>query len=121
MTEYDIQKSFFEWVYHREVRDERYRLIHHTPNSSQFTIGHGVKMKRIGLRSGIPDVFVPIASKGFHGLYIEFKSEKGKLNKNQRDVIKQLRKQGYRVEIIRCPREAAEVVMHHMRYAEVDI
>ena len=45
----------------------------HIPNEGKRSTAYGARMKRIGLRSGFPDLFFPVARGGFHGLFVEMK------------------------------------------------
>ena len=40
-------------------------------------------MKRQGVKAGVPDICLPVARNGYHGLYIELKAGKNKATKNQ--------------------------------------
>lgn len=54
-----------------------------------------VKMKRTGYVKGFPDMMF-LEPVGKHlGLFIELKTEKGVLSKEQKDWLKQLNKRGY--------------------------
>lgn len=56
----------------------------HTPNEAKRSIGLGVKLKRAGLKSGIPDVVIITPTKlGHVGLCIELKVGKNKMTNNQ--------------------------------------
>lgn len=44
-----------------------------------------VKMKREGVIKGVWDIFLPIPKGGWCGFYMEFKSEKGCLSKEQKE------------------------------------
>lgn len=50
--------------------------IVHIPNEGKRSAAQGAKMKRMGLSKGFPDLFIPIARKGFHGLFIELKRDR---------------------------------------------
>ena len=54
----------------------------HVANEGKRSISYHAKMKRMGLKSGCPDIIVEY----FPGklLYIELKNEKGKLSNNQK-------------------------------------
>lgn len=48
------------------------------------------------IRHGIPDLVLPVARKGYHGLFIELKREKGgKVTPEQSEYIEELNNQGY--------------------------
>ncbi len=72
----------------------------HIPNESKRSVAYGAKMKRMGLRKGFPDIFIPTARKDFHGLFIELKRDrKSRVNPEQTAWITYLNKQGYKAMI----------------------
>lgn len=67
------------------------------------------KLKREGARPGIPDLVIPYARKGYHGLYIEVKRPGGVLSKQQKSFMRFLNDNGYlaimladATEIVNC-------------------
>ena len=79
-SESSQQKALFAWaaIEARSGRKEL-RLLFHVPNGG--TRGEtersreiaGGNLKAEGVRSGVPDVALLVARKGFHGLFIEMK------------------------------------------------
>lgn len=52
-------------------------------------------LKRQGVKAGVPDLVLPVARCGYHGLYIELKAQGGSVQKSQKEFIKRLGQQGY--------------------------
>lgn len=74
-----------------------------------------VKFKRSGVKSGIPDICVPLPSGSYHGLYIELKRRKGsRISDNQIYWLAYLREKGYYAEIAYGFDEAKEMVLHYL-------
>ena len=48
--------------------------IVHIPNEGKRTVSYGAKLRRMGMKKGFPDLFIPKAAKGKHGLFIEGES-----------------------------------------------
>lgn len=48
---------------------------------------------------GVPDLFIPHANRFYHGLFIEMKTEKGRLSPEQKEVIPRLEAEGYKVAV----------------------
>lgn len=60
------------------------------PNGGVRSIGLAVKLKKEGVKSGVPDLFLPRLN-----LFIEMKTRTGKLSKNQKEWFKILEDCGY--------------------------
>ena len=58
------------------------------------------RMKKEGVRAGVPDLFLAVPKGEFHGLFIEMKKPKGgRVSKNQSSMMKLLSEQGYRSKV----------------------
>lgn len=49
----------------------------------------------MGVKPGVPDLFLPVPRGKFHGLFIELKSSTGRLTDNQRQWLQDLAASGY--------------------------
>jgi len=109
-NEHNIQVASINWFRYQYPS----QLIMSIPNGGQRNKIVAGKMKAEGVLSGVPDIFIPAARNGFHGLWIELKSGKNKLTDNQRIVIGELMKQGYRCEICYSLDEFMNVVNKYL-------
>lgn len=89
-------------------------LIWHTGNGGKRNLREAVKLKRMGVLAGVPDLFIPHAAKFCHGLFIELKSKNGVLGLNQKEIIKILKESGYRVEICKSINQFQFVVKDYL-------
>ena len=94
--EAQIQRQLFSWAAQNAVRYPELRLLFHVPNEGKRSVISGYNLKIAGLKVGVPDLCLPVARSGYHGLYIELKSENGRLQDHQRQWIDDLNKQGYK-------------------------
>ena len=74
-------------------------LLFAIPNGGARNLITGAIMRREGVVSGVPDLFLAHANFFHYGLFIEMKSAKGKLSESQKNVIDKLQLVGYHVEI----------------------
>lgn len=95
VSEHDIQKACIEWF---RLKYPKY-LIYAIPNGGQRNKIVAAKLKAEGVLSGIPDLHIPVAKQGFHGLYIEMKAGKNKARENQISVMQKLSNEGFRCEV----------------------
>jgi hypothetical protein len=85
------------------------------PNGGRRTLLEGVKFKRTGVQSGVPDMVIPIPSGGYHGLFIEMKRAKGGvLFTNQVYWLSLLRDKDYYAEVAYGFEEARDIVTHYL-------
>ena len=69
------------------------------------------KMHRIGLKPGVPDLFICRASGLFHGLYIEMKRKHGGVvSADQKRWIRLLLEEGYLAKVCRGADKAIELI-----------
>ena len=77
----------------------------------------GAKLKRMGMRKGIPDLFLAYPRVCYGGLYIEMKTPKGRLSKEQKEYSNILRNIGYKWVLCRSFDEFKKEIE---KYLEVD-
>ena len=91
------------------------RLLHHSPNGGHRNVMEAAKFKQMGVRAGYPDLTLLVPRKGFHALFIEMKTPKGKQSEHQREYQKELEEQGYKYIICRSVEEFIKQVDDYMR------
>lgn len=111
------QTWLFNWAaYMQRLRWPELELMHHIPNGGYRSPVEGMRLKAQGVKAGIPDIFLPVARGGWHGLYIEMKRQHGgRVSPEQKDVIEKLRAQGYRVEVCKGFQQAADVIEAYLQ------
>lgn len=83
-TEDSEQKWLFEWSQQPSIQ-EKYpdlEMLYHIPNERSDKVQASI-LKQMGVKSGVPDLHLPVASGGYHSLYIELKALDGKPDYNQ--------------------------------------
>ena len=109
------QELLFRWTEYMAGQFPEIKLLHHIPNGGKRNKSEAAKLKRQGVKAGVPDLFLPVARCGFHGLYIEMKYDKNKPTQKQNDWIEALRKEGYAVVIAYGWGEASEVITKYFK------
>lgn len=84
--------------------------IVHIPNEGKRGLAYANTLKRMGLRPGFPDLFVPLARGGYHGLFVEMKSDKGKPSEKQKEWLRALNKEGYACTVCRSADDAIKMI-----------
>lgn len=92
------------------------KLLHHVPNEGKRA--NGTVLKAAGVIAGIPDLCLPVARRGYHGLYIEMKFGENKPTKQQIEVMTRLKEQGYKVCTAYSVDEARSVIRYYLARAD---
>lgn len=114
-TESVEQQRLFDWAKRESGRWPELELLYHIPNEGKRSRKTGARLKAEGLRKGVPDICLPVARCGCHGLYIELKRTRGgRVTKDQLDWIDDLTKQGYMAAVRLGWEEAAEMIEKYL-------
>lgn len=127
-TEDVEQIQLFRWAEWQACRYPVLGMLYHVPNGGKRGKAEAGRFRDMGVKAGVPDVFLPqpFVEKGgvlkYAGLYIEMKRTKGgTVEPEQKEWIRNLRAQGYAVEVCRGWEVAAAVIMDYLegRYSPI--
>lgn len=91
MSENYEQKQLIQWC---RTRPELQYLFH-IPNESVGGQGWMIRNRQMGVKSGVPDLMLPIPSQGYHGMFIEMKAKGGRVSDVQSKWLEALNQFGY--------------------------
>lgn len=101
----------FRWA---EYRPDL-KLMHAIPNGGKRDIQTAARLKAEGVKPGVPDIFLPVARGGKHGLYIELKRRKGgTVSAAQEAWIRALALQGYQCAVCHGWEAAKDEIERYM-------
>jgi len=119
VPEHEIQAEVIRWAKMYEGIYPELWLLHAIPNGGKRNLKEAVKFKREGVKAGVPDLFMPVARMGYHGLYIEMKNKEGRLTANQQEWHERLKKQNYAVMTCYSDIEAKEQIVKYLNSQEI--
>ena len=108
------QAALFRWAEFARARLPELTLLHAIPNGGHRHKATAARLKAEGVKRGVPDLCLPVARNGAHGLYIELKTERGKATPEQLGWIRALRRQGYAAEVCRGWESARSMIEHYL-------
>jgi hypothetical protein len=109
------QEQYFKWVYANQIKIPELQLVNGSMNGVRVPVSIIKKLKGQGLRSGIPDIDIPVRRLRYSGLRIELKRIKGgSVSPEQKRYHELLRRQGYRVDVCRGWREAVTSTIEYL-------
>jgi len=113
-TEDEEQILLMQWAQYQ--RDPRVALLFHIPNGGIRNIATAKRLKTLGVRAGVPDLFLPVPNATYHGLWIELKRRRGGvISALQLEWIEALRKQGYLVIVAKGAGEAIDAITAYLQ------
>ena len=117
MTEAQEQATLFRWAAQPSMRAKypELKLLHHVKNETKEGPAQVRIDKTQGVKKGVPDLCLPVARGGYHGLYIEMKTAKGRLSPEQKWWLEELNGQRYKAVMCRGWKEAAGVLEEYLK------
>jgi len=129
ITESEHQKVVIEWSRLHEKKWPCLKYLYACPNEGKHKPQYRKHQAQMGLKAGVPDIFLPLPSvynggpeplmcgevTAAHGLFIELKAGKNKPTEAQQGYIDYLREQGYQVEVCYSAGEAIKVIESYLK------
>ncbi len=112
-TESQLQVQCIRWYDYQYPHFRQ--LLFSIPNGGKRGLITAVNMKREGARKGIADLFLSIPKRDYHGMYLELKSGKNDLTKEQQEFKKEVEKRNYKFEVIRSFDEFQREVEQYLK------
>lgn len=113
------QIQLFTWARWQACKYPELELMYHIPNGGSRSKAEAGRFKAMGVKAGVPDIFLPCSRGGYHGLYVEMKRVKGgRVSPEQREVIPRLQAQGYKVIVCRGMEAARDEIIKYLEESE---
>lgn len=110
------QTRLFQWARMQQERWPELRLLYHIPNGGSRHRLEAIHLKQQGVRAGVPDLCLPVARDGCHGLYVEMKRSKGgRVSPEQVAWMDALKAEGYMVAVCQGWEMASEVILRYLK------
>ena len=136
-TEDTEQMCLFRWADAQSGKYPELSLMYHIPNGGKRTKAEAGRFRAMGVKSGVPDIFLPhgfhvldfvgpgqfnfdgtqyaVTETRYNGLYIELKRQRGgTVSATQKQWISALRNAGYAVEVCKGWEAAAAVITNYL-------
>lgn len=109
------QIGVIEWAEWHTPQYPELKLLHHIPNGGKRNATEAARFKAMGVKAGVPDLFLPVPRGGYAGLYIEMKYGRNRTTDRQKEWMHALRQQGYKVEVCYSGAEATQELEKYLR------
>ena len=114
-TESQEQIALFEWAALHTRRYPELDLLYHIPNGGHRHKTTAIRLKREGVKAGVPDLCLPVPRGVYHGLYIELKAGRNSTTDNQNRWLQALAENGYCTAICHGWEAASQAIINYLR------
>lgn len=90
-------------------------LLYAIPNGARTSMSVARRLKAEGMKSGVPDLCLPVARGGWFGMFIEMKRRDGRTSTEQRGWHGRLTAQNYFVRICFSGEEAIQALRAYLK------
>lgn len=108
------QAALFAWAEYSKGKYPELESMYAIPNGGKRDKIEAAHLKKQGVKSGVPDICLPVARGGYHALYIEMKHGQNKPTQNQKRWISALRKLGNAAEVCYGVSEAKRLIVNYL-------
>jgi hypothetical protein len=122
MSESSEQSAVITWAGMNEYRFPQLRWLYSSLNGIPIPASKATRariigrMKAEGMKAGVPDLFLPVARHGYHGLFIEMKrSDGGVLSELQKEFMQFADENGYLDKVCHGYEEAVESLEWYLK------
>lgn len=114
LIEHEEQKKLIRWAKNMESEIVELISLYAIPNAGKRSFAAAKYYKDEGLRTGFPDLCLPVGSWGYHALYIEMKVKPNTVKPAQKEWAERLKSMGNMVVVCWSVEEAIEAILHYL-------
>jgi len=114
MSEHHQQVALISWARSMAGQIPELKMLYANPLGGKRAIKTGKMLKAEGVRAGIPDLTLPVPSRGFHGMFIEMKYGRNTVTALQERWIEKLREYGYYCPVCYSFEAARESILWYL-------
>ena len=108
------QITVIQWARLQENTYPELKWLHHCPNGGSRNRNEAVKLKQMGVKSGVSDLCLPIPRGIYCGLYIEMKYGAGRQQPTQKEFLSDMATAGHFVATCYSANSAIEVIKEYI-------
>lgn len=112
------QKTLIAWANLQSKKHVELKMLFHIPNEGKRNPRTGAELKRLGMRAGVPDLFLAVPRMQnnvlYGGLFIEMKVNNNKCTENQKKWIRMLMDYGYQCKVCYSADEAIKIIKEYL-------
>ncbi len=83
------------WAHWNTNKHEELKWLHHIPNGGSRNKAEATKLKQMGVKAGVADLFLPCPKGIYCGMYIEMKYGNNRHTDKQKEFLADMAENGY--------------------------
>ena len=116
-TEHAMQCAVIKACRYLEREHPEVKYLFSVPNGGHRHIAVAARLKASGVKSGVPDLFLPLPVPGGPaGFWLEMKAPGGVTSQNQQDYLRFLAEVGFKVEVHYSAQTAVDSIRAYLDY-----
>ncbi len=117
----DNQKALMQWANLATIGGVKVGdYLFAIPNGGKRNPREAARLKAQGVKSGVSDLFLPVTTDCYHGLWIEMKSKAGRATENQVIWGSRMLRQGYDFRVCYSATEAINCIKEYLEINEIN-
>ncbi len=108
------QICLMDWASSAVCRFPELRWLYHIPNGGTRNMQEAVKLKRMGVKSGVSDIHLPFPHGKYHGLYIEMKYGRNTATQEQVEFMCDMKEAGHFVAVYHDAQSAISLIEQYI-------
>lgn len=115
------QIQVINWAHWHTAKYPELKWLHHIPNGGSRNRIEAAKLKEMGVKAGVSDLFLPCSKGIYHGMYIEMKFGDNRQTEKQKEFLADMAGNGYFVVTCYSAEKAIQVIEAYINLPYIEI
>lgn len=113
--EHNLQCSIVQWASLHKGRYPELESLYAIKNEGLRSLRLGKDFIESGMKRGMPDLCLPVPRGGYGALFIELKSDSGKLSESQKEILRMLMSFGNLCLVAKTYERVTQVIIDYLK------
>lgn len=113
------QIQVVNWAHWNTAKYPELKWLHHIPNGGSRNRTEAAKLKEMGVKAGVSDLFLPCCKGIYHGMYIEMKYGGNRRTERQKEFLADMAGNGYFVVTCYSAEDAIHAIEEYIKMPNI--
>lgn len=115
------QIQVINWAHWHTGKYPELKWLHHIPNGGSRNRIEAAKLKEMGVKAGVSDLFLPCRKGIYGGMYVEMKFGSNRQTDKQKEFLADMVRNGYFVVTCYSAEKAIQVIEEYVNLPQIEI